>query len=87
MVLALIKPILAKLKKDPAPSSPLPTVEVTAEAERIYYDQMRAEMRKKVWEKDGGVVRLISSYLCGPLADPCWLHSRGMSTRRRGSAQ
>lgn len=53
MILKLIKPILAKLDKPL--TTPAPSVVVTAAAEEAYDHKLRAEMKKKVWEKDGGV--------------------------------
>lgn len=66
MMLKLIKPILAKLpqsidagEKQPLlGKTPAPSVQVTKEAEDAYYQSMRSELKKKVWEKDGGVVSL-----------------------------
>lgn len=66
MMLKLVKPILSKLPKsiDSGEKQPLlekvpaPSVQVTKEAEDTYYQSMRSELKKKVWEKDGGVVRL-----------------------------
>ncbi|KAL8287672.1 hypothetical protein RQP46_003530 [Phenoliferia psychrophenolica] len=55
MTLKLITPILKKLKSGKALSSPAPSVEVTPEAETEYYSLLRTEMKRKVWEKDGGV--------------------------------
>lgn len=53
MILKLIKPILAKTSLPV--SSPAPSVVVTAKAELEYNQALRAQMKKKVWEKDGGV--------------------------------
>lgn len=57
MTLKLIAPILKLLKSGKELPSPAPSVEVTAAAEMEYYQQLRAQMKLKVWEKDGGVVR------------------------------
>ncbi|GAA5966609.1 hypothetical protein JCM21900_001468 [Sporobolomyces salmonicolor] len=50
----LLAPILAKLRK-PQLFIPAPFVEVTKEAEDEFMVDIRREMKKKVWEKDGGV--------------------------------
>ncbi|GAA6054351.1 hypothetical protein JCM3770_003330 [Rhodotorula araucariae] len=50
----LIHPILNALKAD-GRKKPAPYVEVKTEAEDAYYWRLRKEMKKKVWEKDGGV--------------------------------
>ncbi|BGP00513.1 flavin-containing monooxygenase [Rhodotorula toruloides] len=50
----LIRPIVEKLRKVQL-LKPAPFVEVTTEAEDRFYDAVRKEMKKKVWEKDGGV--------------------------------
>ena len=57
MALKLMAPILKKLKSGKELPVPTPSVEVTSEAELEYYNQLRAQMKLKVWEKDGGVVR------------------------------
>ena len=54
-MLRLIKPVLAELKKTQILAGPAPSVEVTGVAERRYMNEVRKEMKKKVWEKDGGV--------------------------------
>lgn len=54
MTLNVIKPILAKLQKVEL-QLPAPTVEVTKDAQDKFYKALRAEMKKKVWEKNGGV--------------------------------
>lgn len=63
MIINLIRPIIAKLKSQSSSSEkaqlltgPAPTVEVTKQAEDEYYASMRQELKKKVWEKNGGVV-------------------------------
>lgn len=57
MILRLIKPILALTRRVELLATPAPTVEVTREAEERVYTELRAEMKKKVWEsqKEGGV--------------------------------
>jgi hypothetical protein len=50
----LIRPIVEKLRKVQL-LKPAPFVEVTTEAEDRFYAAVRKEMKKKVWEKDGGV--------------------------------
>jgi hypothetical protein len=50
MILKLVKPILAKLSKPL--SSPAPSVSVTCAAEEAYDANLRAEMKKKVWESN-----------------------------------
>lgn len=50
----LIRPIVEKLRKVQL-LKPAPFVEVTTEAENRFYAAVRKEMKKKVWEKDGGV--------------------------------
>ncbi|SCZ92516.1 BZ3500_MvSof-1268-A1-R1_Chr5-2g07934 [Microbotryum saponariae] len=47
-------PILKKLKQN-RDASPGPIVEVSKQAQDAYMGKLRAEMKKKVWEKDGGV--------------------------------
>ncbi|SCV74893.1 BQ2448_7922 [Microbotryum intermedium] len=54
MMRKLIKPILSQLKPSTTGES-APTVEVTAAAQEQYNKKIRNEMKKKVWEKDGGV--------------------------------
>lgn len=73
LVFHLIRPILNELRRGNAgggkDGKPAPYVEVTPEAEDRYYAVLRAEMKKKIWEKDGGVVRLAPlppSALTGP---------------------
>ncbi|GAA6025490.1 hypothetical protein JCM10207_003379 [Rhodosporidiobolus poonsookiae] len=53
----LIRPVLSALRAQPPsqPLKPAPYVEVTQEAEDDFYDALRREMKKRVWEKDGGV--------------------------------
>ncbi len=51
LALELVRPLLPKLVAAQAAGRPGPTVEVTQEAEEKYYARMRAEMRKKVWER------------------------------------
>lgn len=59
MMANLLKPVVKALKAAPtACGVPAPTVEVTQAAEDEWYAAMRAEMSKKVWEMDGGIVRL-----------------------------
>ncbi|KAL8280306.1 hypothetical protein RQP46_007223 [Phenoliferia psychrophenolica] len=53
MMLKLVKPILTLLQTG-VRLSPAPTVEVTDVAERNFFKDMRAEMKKKTWEIDGG---------------------------------
>lgn len=50
----LIRPIVEKLRKVQL-LKPAPFVEVTTKAEDRFYAEVRKEMKKKVWEKDGGV--------------------------------
>lgn len=54
-MLKLVKPILSKISKLKLLPVPAPSVEVTAEAQTRYNADVRKEMKKKVWEKDGGV--------------------------------
>ncbi|BGP50661.1 hypothetical protein JCM10450v2_006580 [Rhodotorula kratochvilovae] len=54
MMVKLLKPVVAALKSK-NDSVPAPSVEVTQEAEDAWYQAMRAEMAKKVWEMDGGI--------------------------------
>ncbi|SCZ87860.1 BZ3500_MvSof-1268-A1-R1_Chr2-3g05328 [Microbotryum saponariae] len=54
MMRKLIKPILSQLKPS-TNGEPAPTVEVTPAAQEQYSKKIRNEMKKKVWEKDGGV--------------------------------
>ncbi|GAA5843386.1 hypothetical protein JCM9279_002085 [Rhodotorula babjevae] len=54
LVFHLVRPLLNELRKNPK-SRPAPYVEVTTEAEDRLYARLRAEMKKKIWEKDGGV--------------------------------
>ncbi|KAK4700697.1 hypothetical protein P7C70_g5544, partial [Phenoliferia sp. Uapishka_3] len=61
MTLKLIAPILKKLKTGEKLPSPAPSVEVTERAENEYYKELRVQMKDRVWEKDGGVVRLMPS--------------------------
>jgi hypothetical protein len=58
----LIKPILKELRK-PQLLIPAPYVEVTKRAEDEFMANIRAEMKKKVWEKDGGVVSFLFQLL------------------------
>ncbi|ORY86751.1 putative flavin-binding monooxygenase [Leucosporidium creatinivorum] len=51
MVLELISPIIAKIRQLKLESVP-PTVEVTAEAEQTFFDALRAEMKRKIWEQE-----------------------------------
>ncbi|BGP19132.1 hypothetical protein JCM10213v2_007219 [Rhodosporidiobolus nylandii] len=50
----LIRPILDQVRK-PKEVTPAPFVEVTQQAEESYWQGLRKEMKKKVWEQDGGV--------------------------------
>lgn len=61
MILKLIKPIVEKLKTQSTLSLPAPTVVVRASAEKKYDVALRAEMKKKVWEKGGGVSWYVDS--------------------------
>ncbi|GAA6009379.1 hypothetical protein JCM11491_004299 [Sporobolomyces phaffii] len=54
LMFRLIKPIVDQLRK-PQLLIPAPYVEVTKKAEDEFMANIRAEMKKKVWEKDGGV--------------------------------
>lgn len=54
MMLQLIEPILKKTSQVEV-LKPAPSIEVTAEAQDRYNKAVRAEMKKKVWEKNGGV--------------------------------
>ncbi|KAL8279344.1 hypothetical protein RQP46_008156 [Phenoliferia psychrophenolica] len=54
MALKIIAPILKHLKRR-VNSYPAPNVEVTDAAERAYFRDLRAEMKKKTFELDGGV--------------------------------
>ncbi|GAA5938055.1 hypothetical protein JCM3775_005325 [Rhodotorula graminis] len=54
LVFHLVRPLLKQLRKNPK-GRPAPYVEVTSEAEDRVYARLRAEMKKKIWEKDGGV--------------------------------
>ncbi|KAK4047414.1 hypothetical protein OIV83_005461 [Microbotryomycetes sp. JL201] len=54
MMLKLVKPILNKISKVEL-QLPAPSIEVTHEAQQRYNEAVRNEMKKKVWEKDGGV--------------------------------
>lgn len=56
----LIKPILKELRKTQL-LVPAPYVEVTKQAEDEFMADIRSEMKKKVWEKDGGVVSILPS--------------------------
>lgn len=63
MTLKLIAPILKQLSNSPSiwEKQPLlarnraPSVQVTKEAEDVYDQDFRAEMKKKVWESGGSV--------------------------------
>lgn len=55
LTLALIKPILRRISRVELPPVPAPSVEVKVQAEKRYQEQVRRQMKKKVWEKDGGV--------------------------------
>lgn len=70
----LIKPILKELRK-PQLLIPAPTVEVTKKAEDEFMSDVRTEMKKKVWEKDGGVVSFVLPYL---LSSPKWKTDRAL---------
>ncbi|KAK4047415.1 hypothetical protein OIV83_005462 [Microbotryomycetes sp. JL201] len=54
MMLKLVKPILTKISKVEL-QLPAPTVDVKPEAQRQFNDAVRAEMKNKVWEKNGGI--------------------------------
>jgi len=71
LVFHLVRPLLNQLRKNHK-GRPAPYVEVTTEAEDRLYGRLRAEMKKKIWEKDGGVVRplLSQSVASCPPADP-----------------
>ena len=58
MILKLVKPVLASLSMKSI--GPAPSVVVRDEAQRAYMEKLRAEMRNKVWEKDGGKVCFLS---------------------------
>ncbi|BGO94276.1 hypothetical protein NBRC10512_002724 [Rhodotorula toruloides] len=51
MMIKLLKPVVASIKK--GATSPAPSVEVTQKAEDEWFAEMRAEMDKKVFEKAG----------------------------------
>ena len=55
LMFRLIKPILNQLRKTQL-TIPAPFVEVTKRAEDEFMADIRTEMKKKVWEKNGGVV-------------------------------
>lgn len=55
MMIKLLKPVVASIKKGATP--PAPSVEVTQKAEDEWFAEMRAEMDKKVFEKAGKMVR------------------------------
>jgi len=59
MMLKLLEPVFTKLNA--SSSSPASTVEVTKEAEDVWYDSMRSAMEEKVWELGGP--DLVSSIL------------------------
>ncbi|KAM0750918.1 FAD/NAD(P)-binding domain-containing protein [Meredithblackwellia eburnea MCA 4105] len=61
MILSVTKPILRMLKEGKVDDEKRPTVEIKEKAEEEYYKMMRAEMKKKVWEKDGGVSWYVDS--------------------------
>ncbi|SCV72553.1 BQ2448_4090 [Microbotryum intermedium] len=54
MMIKLLRPILNKLEQDQG-VSPGPIFEVSQQAQDAYMVKVRTEMKKKVWEKDGGV--------------------------------
>ena len=84
MTLKLIAPILKQLKSGKPIASPAPSVQVTESAETAYYKSLREQMKLKVWEKDGGVVRLqIRSSVTAPSNSSSSLSSRGTLTPRR----
>lgn len=72
MTLKLIAPILKKISSPSSHTSgeklPLlsatraPSVQVTTEAEDLYNQDLRAEMKKKVWESGGSVSTFPSNY-------------------------
>lgn len=64
LILRLVKPILAKLTSDAKIVGPSPSVTVKAESEAAYMVKLRSEMKKKVWEKDGGVVSFYDLIVC-----------------------
>lgn len=68
MMIKLLKPVVASIKK--GATSPAPSVEVTQKAEDEWFAEMRAEMDKKVFEKAGKMVRLPVMPLLSSIADP-----------------
>ncbi|KAM0786416.1 hypothetical protein ACM66B_001881 [Microbotryomycetes sp. NB124-2] len=54
MMLSLVKPVLSKVSKLEL-QLPGPTVDVKPGAQRRFMNAVRAEMKKKVWEKEGAV--------------------------------
>lgn len=56
MILKVLGPVLKTLTHLAPSKNPAPYVEVTLEAEKEYYASMRAAMKERVWEKNGGVV-------------------------------
>ncbi|GAA5973182.1 hypothetical protein JCM11641_006309 [Rhodosporidiobolus odoratus] len=50
----MIAPVLAELRKVKL-VKPAPYVEVTQDAQERYWQGMRAEMKKRIWEENGGV--------------------------------
>lgn len=55
MICKLIKPVLERVSDIKSRDGPGPMVEVTHEAQESYNTAVRREMKKKVWEKNGGV--------------------------------
>jgi len=73
LMFRLIKPILNQLRKTQL-TIPAPFVEVTKRAEDEFMSDIRTEMKKKVWEKNGGVVSLkVRFHLLGMSAKLCSL--------------
>lgn len=69
MILKVLGPVLKTLTHLAPSKNPAPYVEVTLEAEKEYYASMRAAMKERVWEKNGGVSWYVetSSGLCTTL--------------------
>lgn len=79
MMLKLLAPVFQVLD-DGDSLSCRPMVQVTETAELSFYNELRAEMKKKTWEVDGGAVRRTvrsRSRQLTLVSTPVLLHQRG----------
>lgn len=60
LILSALGPVIKGLKSGGSGGY----VVVKEEAEDQYFADLRMEMKKKVWEKNGGVVRTVLFFLC-----------------------